>query len=166
MRGVVAVWTVAINNAIWFWSTVIDIKNGIVGLFDLSLYDAGVKLLTTFTEGIKAAILGPVEAVKGGLATIRDMLPFSDAKQGPLSQLTASGQALMNTLGTGINLAAPDFARQFSSAVELPAVNMDTGKPDKGKNITIRIDNLNLENVQNPEDFISQLQGLVMAYDS
>ena len=39
--------------------------------------------MTTFTEGIKAAINKPVQAVKGALQKIRNMLPFSDAKEGP-----------------------------------------------------------------------------------
>lgn len=65
--------------------------------------ESGSKILTTFTEGIKSAINKPVEAVKGGLAKIRNMLPFSDAKEGPLSTLTLSGRRVLETITTGIH---------------------------------------------------------------
>jgi TP901 family phage tail tape measure protein len=164
--GIIHVLKVSYNEIQLFWERLVQAKNEIVALFDFNLFEAGAKLFSTLTEGIKSKVSGPIEAVKGALSGIRDMLPFSDAKVGPLSQLTASGRALTGTLGEGINLSAPDFASQFSKAIELPAVKMETAKADKGKSVTIRIENLNLEKVQNAEDFISQLQGLVMAYDS
>ncbi|MDE6456302.1 MAG: phage tail tape measure protein, partial [Dysosmobacter sp.] len=46
-----------------------------------------------------------VDAVKGGLQRIRNMLPFSDAKEGPLSTLTLSGQRTMTTYANGLALA-------------------------------------------------------------
>lgn len=66
--------------------------------------ESGKKIITTFTDGIKSAIGKPVEAVKSGLQKIRKMLPFSDAKEGPLSKLTLSGRKVMTTFSTGINL--------------------------------------------------------------
>ncbi|WP_270815166.1 phage tail tape measure protein [Hungatella effluvii] len=64
--------------------------------------ESGAKVMKTFTDGIKSAISGPVEAVKGGLQKIRNMLPFSDAKTGPLSTLTLSGIRTMSTYAAGI----------------------------------------------------------------
>lgn len=63
---------------------------------------SGSKIMTTFTEGIKSAISAPVNAVKGGLQKIRNMLPFSDAKTGPLSTLTLSGKRTMSTYAAGL----------------------------------------------------------------
>jgi hypothetical protein len=44
----------------------------------------------------------PVTAIIGGvvlaLSFVRDLLPFSDAKEGPLADLTQSGMALLETL--------------------------------------------------------------------
>ena len=37
-------------------------------------------IVTTFANGIKSAFTGAVDAVKGGLQRIRNLLPFSDAK--------------------------------------------------------------------------------------
>ena len=82
-----------------------NIKNAISGAFAW-FRESGKKILTTFTEGIKSAISAPVEAVKSGLQKIRNMLPFSDAKTGPLSTLTLSGQRTMTTYATGLQQAA------------------------------------------------------------
>lgn len=64
--------------------------------------NSGKKIMDTFTEGIKSALNAPVEMVKSGLQKIRNMLPFSDAKEGPLSQLTLSGTKVLTTLTEGI----------------------------------------------------------------
>lgn len=64
--------------------------------------NSGKKIMTTFTEGITSALNAPAEKVKEGLQKIRNMLPFSDAKEGPLSQLTLSGTKVLTTLTEGI----------------------------------------------------------------
>ena len=71
-------------------------------LDNFSLYDSGAKLLSTLSAGIKSAVSAPVDAIKGALSKVREYLPFSDAKVGPLSELTASGQAILNTIGDGM----------------------------------------------------------------
>ncbi len=87
-----------------FTNGIQGIQNFITGTFAW-FRESGAKILTTFTEGIKSAISAPVEAVKGGLAKIRQMLPFSDAKEGPLSTLTLSGQRTMTTYAEGLHMA-------------------------------------------------------------
>jgi len=79
--------------------------------------ESGKKILTTFTEGIKSAISAPVEAVKGGLQKIRNMLPFSDAKTGPLSTLTLSGHRTMTTYATGLQQMAEAPAEAVGEAL-------------------------------------------------
>lgn len=80
-----------------------------------SLYDSGKKLLSTLASGIWAAVKAPIKAVKGALAKVRSYLPFSDAKVGPLSQLTASGQAIMRTLSEGMaRVNESDMMRPFT----------------------------------------------------
>ncbi|MCL6612634.1 MAG: phage tail tape measure protein [Peptococcaceae bacterium] len=63
---------------------------------------AGQALIETFTAGIVSVISKPVEVVKEGLAKVRELLPFSDAKTGPLSTLTRSGMAFVETFASGI----------------------------------------------------------------
>ena len=80
------------------------IKTNITGAVTW-FFESGKKVVTTFADGIKNAFTGAVDAVKGGLQKIRNMLPFSDAKEGPLSTLTLSGQRTMTTYAHGLTLA-------------------------------------------------------------
>ena len=68
-------------------------------------FTSGQRIVSTFANGIRSAFSGAVDAVKSGLQRIRNMLPFSDAKEGPLSTLTLSGQRTMTTYAHGLTLA-------------------------------------------------------------
>ena len=68
-------------------------------------FTSGKRIVSTFASGIQSAFSEAVEAVKGGLQHIRNMLPFSDAKEGPLSTLTLSGKRTMTTYAHGLTLA-------------------------------------------------------------
>ncbi|EFT9564409.1 TPA: phage tail tape measure protein [Salmonella enterica subsp. enterica serovar Napoli] len=65
--------------------------------------DSGAKIIETLITGIKSKANALVDEVKGIFATVREYLPFSDAKRGPFSQLTKSGGAIMATLASGVN---------------------------------------------------------------
>ena len=81
-----------------------NIKNKVTGAVTW-FFDSGKKIVSTFANGIRSAFSGAVDAVKGGLQKIRNLLPFSDAKEGPLSTLTLSGQRTMTTYAHGLALA-------------------------------------------------------------
>ncbi|MDY6957772.1 MAG: phage tail tape measure protein, partial [Halobacteriota archaeon] len=49
--------------------------------------DAGRNIIQSLVDGIKSIINKPVELVRDALAKVRNMLPFSPAKEGPLSKL-------------------------------------------------------------------------------
>lgn len=69
------------------------------------LFEAGAGLFKAFIEGLKSVpIIGPIV---GTLDIIRSYLPFSDAKIGPLADLTLSGQRFMETFAKGAQLALP-----------------------------------------------------------
>lgn len=99
-------------------STVRDVFNGVTEFLsgDIlgTLFEAGKKLFSTIADGIKSAVMAPVNAIKNGLSKVRDFLPFSDAKVGPLSTLTASGQALLNTIAEGMEKAKGAPATVFT----------------------------------------------------
>ena len=78
---------------------------------------SGRALWGAFTDGIKSMASAPVETVKSGLAKLRNLLPFSDAKEGPLSTLTLSGMRLMETLGAGIQSAGPGLVKSMAGAL-------------------------------------------------
>ena len=88
-----------------FTSGLNNVKNTVTGAVSW-FYESGRKVISTFTNGIRSAFSGAVDAVKGGLQRIRNMLPFSDAKEGPLSTLTLSGQRTMTTYAGGLEKAS------------------------------------------------------------
>ena len=93
---------VAVKTA--FSNGINSIKNAVTGAVHW-FFASGQRIVTTFANGIKSAFSSAVNAVKGGLQKIRNMLPFSDAKEGPLSTLTLSGQRTMTTYAHGLTLA-------------------------------------------------------------
>jgi hypothetical protein len=64
--------------------------------------DSGRALIEAFANGIGDAFGKARDKVKEGLESVRRMLPFSDAKEGPLSDLTLSGQRFSETFAGGI----------------------------------------------------------------
>lgn len=95
-------WSSVSGGASAAWNAVMA---GVEWIRSVSLYDAGVKLLTTFADGIKAVAMAPVEAVSAVVAKVREYLPGSDAERGPLSTLTASGAAIPATMAQGMDAA-------------------------------------------------------------
>ena len=96
--------------------------------------DAGAGLWNAFTDGIRSVIDKPVEMVKEGLGRVRNLLPFSDAKEGPLSALTASGGAFIETFMAGMHQAMPGmkpaFATGLGEMVDLPSPESKWDWPD------------------------------------
>lgn len=91
----------------------------VMGFFDsINLFESGAKLMATFADGIKSLAMAPLEAVTNALTWVRDLLPFSDAKTGPLSTLTLSGTRMMTTLGEGVTAGAPTLLSRVSGAFD------------------------------------------------
>ena len=93
------------------WTGVTDFFSG------LSLSESGAKLLDTFKEGIMSKVDAVKQCVSDALAKVRNLLPFSDAKEGPLSTLTLSGSRLMSTIGEGVGQGAPGLLSSVSGAL-------------------------------------------------
>ena len=92
------------------WAQAVSIFDGVVGYISnlaTVFTTSGAALWEAFTEGIRSKLTGTVEAVKAGLQWIRNLLPFSDAKEGPLSTLTLSGTRLMTTIAEGVEIGTP-----------------------------------------------------------
>jgi TP901 family phage tail tape measure protein len=69
-------------------STVINkIIEVVKSISNLNLIDAGKKILTTLADGIKSVANKPIEIMKNIVQKIRNLLPFSPAKEGPLKDL-------------------------------------------------------------------------------
>ncbi|MBM9615777.1 phage tail tape measure protein [Desulfobulbus rhabdoformis] len=83
---------------------------------DTTFFEAGKKLLITLGEGIWSAVTYPFTILKNALGKLRNLLPFSDAREGPLASLTASGSALLKTLADGMSLTQTLPAKVFGFA--------------------------------------------------
>lgn len=94
------------------WDGITNFLGGVGKLF----FDSGKAIIETLVSGIKSMAEAPVKAVKNILGSVRDFLPFSDAKKGPLSELTYSGGAIMTTLGDGVMKQAASLTKSVSSA--------------------------------------------------
>ena len=100
-----------------FSNGITAIKNTVTGAVTW-FFESGKRVVTTFANGIKSAFTGAVDAVKGGLQRIRNLLPFSDAKEGPLSTLTLSGQRTMTTYAHGLELAQDAPAQAIEKGLD------------------------------------------------
>jgi len=168
-----------------------DLWDGLTSLFDFDLTESGRKLFMTLADGIKSVITAPYDLVKAGLSKVRQLLPFSDAHEGPLSALTLSGTRIMDTLGSGIRAAAPNLHATASTALAGVAVAANLAvappapsspptlapipahapAPDRattrqtGNTITIQHLTVQLPDVQDAGGFMTALQELVAQHD-
>lgn len=77
----------------WFtglWEKVKGVFNGFVDWISnlgSKFFEAGKNIVNSIWQGIKALINKPIEAIEGMVQKIRNFLPFSPAKEGPLKTL-------------------------------------------------------------------------------
>ncbi|RKJ42936.1 hypothetical protein D7X33_35395, partial [Butyricicoccus sp. 1XD8-22] len=83
-------------------SGVIDNIKSMFSDWVLGLIEDGKKIMENIAEGIKKYANLPKEALEEALAKLRNLLPSSDAKEGPLSQLTHNGEKIPGTLAEGV----------------------------------------------------------------
>jgi hypothetical protein len=167
------VWIVdAWGNGIAFIQTSINGALTWVGGMATTFFNSGAALWGAFTGGIRSALSGPVDAVQAGLQSVRNLLPFSDAKEGPLSQLTRSGQALMETLAEGARIEAPRLHATVTDSLDfggfiqrLSDRQRPEGDPEgRRSGGLIRIDHLEIkvQKMDSVEDFTGVLKQVAM----
>lgn len=88
------------------------------------LANVGIAIIDTIKEGFMSRF----EALKGvvveSFAKLRKLLPFSDAKEGPFRDLTASGRSIMTTIAKGVTDRAGTLkdAMQDTAATAMDAL--------------------------------------------
>lgn len=65
-----------------------------------SFLSAGKGLMSALAKGISSGLSKAISAVKSGMAKVRSYLPFSPAKEGPLSDLDKSGESFFPTFAS------------------------------------------------------------------
>ena len=96
-------WSGAWDTMVGMLDTVFSNVQGFFGNLKNLFYDSGRAIIDTLVDGIKSVASAPVDAISGVLDSVRQYLPFSDAKEGPLSQLTHNGRKIVTTMAEGIN---------------------------------------------------------------
>jgi TP901 family phage tail tape measure protein len=70
-------------------------------VFGINLFNAGKKIIESLWKGIQSLANKPYEAVKGIVQKIRNLLPFSPAKEGPLRDLNRI--KIIETIASSLN---------------------------------------------------------------
>lgn len=76
-----------------------------IGSVGQSFFNAGASLMSAFAQGIMSSANAAYDAVSSKVGEIRDLLPFSPAKEGPLSDLDKSGASFFRTFAGSLNVA-------------------------------------------------------------
>lgn len=84
-----------------------------------TFYDSGKRLIQSLGRGIADGVQYAVDAAKGVLKKVRNLLPFSDAKEGPLSDLTLSGKRFSQTFAKGITRGAGSIQDAAANALNV-----------------------------------------------
>jgi len=104
-RALRKVWEAIVTGFKWLINLIISYYKwlwGFVSSLPGRFYDAGKKIILNMVAGIKSVIMVPYNTVKEGLQKLRDLLPFSPAKEGPLKDIDKSGRAFGDTFAAGI----------------------------------------------------------------
>ena len=88
-------------------------------VFGINLFSAGKKIIESLWQGIKSFAMKPVETVKHIVQKIRNLLPFSPAKEGPLATLDK-----VNIIGTIAETIKPAPLLDKMAQVLTPIKNM------------------------------------------
>ncbi|BAQ65519.1 phage tail tape measure protein [Geminocystis sp. NIES-3709] len=146
-----------------------DIILGFVGIF----MNAGKALMGALADGVKSSVGAVTGAISGAMDRVRSFLPFSDAKTGPLSDLTYSGASIPETLAQGVKgnmgvletmmsyLPFPDFPiMKESPSVNNSSVYGESSSVTTNNNsspVTVNI-TLNSTSGRDDSNFIEQLR--------
>lgn len=94
-------------------------------------FDAGKGLIEQITKGIKHAAGDALKAVKDVVQKIRDHLPFSPAKIGPLSDLDKLDFG--NPIADSLKKATPTIKSMMGDLLSLPEINANGVASDDNK---------------------------------
>lgn len=156
------------------YNTVIGIKDSICNFFSGAgqwLVDSGKAILEGLGEGIQNAIGGVKDIAEGAVSTIRNLFPFSPAKEGPFAghgYTTYSGRALITDFAKGAAKYAPQAQRTISKAlnslVETPSLNLNASTSASG--YISRMNAAEFANTKDNQGVVINLNGATLNDDS
>jgi TP901 family phage tail tape measure protein len=110
-----------------FMSNVFNEIANLLTFFASVMWSGGKNIIISLWEGIKSEAMKPVNAVTDLVQGIRDLLPFSPVKMGPLRGLDKSGIEIVNQLRRGLESAKPALektANDLLKAVQYPLADL------------------------------------------
>jgi len=107
-------------------------------VFGIDLFTAGKKIVESLWKGIESLAMKPVEAMKNIVQKIRNLLPFSPAKEGPLKDIHRI--KLVESIAAGLN-PDPLFTRMKDIVIKVSQFTSPVGlRPAlAGATITVNI---------------------------
>lgn len=121
-----------INSLGAIWQGLTGFVGGVIqGIVDMflglpgKLVEVGGNIINTIKDGFLGSFGALKDAVVQGFQEIRNLLPFSDAKKGPFSDLTGSGRALVETISKGIRDRQQTMAAAMQATAEGAMATMD-----------------------------------------
>ena len=133
------------------------------------LINAGKSIIDGLVRGIQGAIGAAKNAVSGAIGAIRNLFPFSPAKEGPFSGhgwVKYSGISIMEALGEGAESALSETVSKFTAMADrvkesFIVDSFDVNTNIVGDPITARGINYKPTQTLTPNDLKSALQQLV-----
>lgn len=132
------------------WSNVKGIFKSVVNWFvtlNTKFFNAGSNIVKSIWNGIKSMASKPVQAIKAIVTKIRNHLPFSPAKEGPLKDIhriklveTIAQSIKPNALTSAFSNTLSRFSLDVRRPSPLPALAGAGGAPNFTFNITINGD--------------------------
>ena len=117
------------------WNSITTKFNNFFTNFLPSLWESGKKIMMAIAGGIGQAIMYPINKIKECFSKLRQLLPFSDAKEGPLSELTLSGSRIPTTIAEGIDITKNVPAQYMENSFTNVAKVIDISKYAQEHNI-------------------------------
>ena len=121
-----------INSLGAIWQGLTGFVGGVIqGIVDMflalpgKLVEVGGAIINTIKDGFLNSFGALKDTVVQGFQEIRNLLPFSDAKKGPFSDLTQSGRALVETISKGIRDRQHTMAAAMEATAEGAMATMD-----------------------------------------
>ena len=118
--GLANIWSGASVAMEAFRQELVNLSEWLFGAVDFSEY--GRRMIDTLIAGVMSVKDALTESVSGAFDSVRKLLPFSDAEEGPLSRLTESGRAIVDTIADGVRSAKPLRVALTAGALSLPTI--------------------------------------------
>lgn len=125
------------------------------------LFDAGAKIVNGLIDGIKSKVAAVGEAIGGVAGKIRDFLPFSPAKEGPLSGRGSpfhSGLAISSGVASGILAGHGGIGSAMARMPSVPALgsaaaaSVGAGTAAPGRSVTYQLNQTNYDRRSDPRE--------------